>query len=112
MNADLIRALQSGKDYTAALEEAARPMRELIGQFLQQRPFQPFRLTLTGGSVREIRVPDGIVLGASTVNISVPNAAGQMEWRSTLALIHVVTLEPLSADEPAIVVERSPNGRD
>ena len=110
MNAALLQALESGKDLNTAIEEATAPMRQVIGQFLQAQPFQPFRLSLTSGSVYEIRTPVGVELRPTTLDISTPNAAGTLEWRSTLALIHVVTLEPLFADEPTIVADPNHEG--
>jgi hypothetical protein len=105
MNERLLRALESGKDVSAAIEEAAAPMNAAIQQFLQQRPFQPFRLSLTGGSVHEIRNPEWVTLGLATLTLNVPDptAPGGFRWQSVLALEHVVCLEPMIADEPAVI---------
>jgi hypothetical protein len=105
MNERLLRALESGKDLSAAIEEAAAPMRAVIEQFLQQRPFQPFRLSLTSRSVHEIRNPEWVTLRPTTLTLNVPDstAPGGFDWRCTLALAHVVSLEPMMADEPTVV---------
>jgi hypothetical protein len=111
MNERLIRALESGKDLSDAIEQAAAPMRQMIEQFLSQQPFQPFRLSLTDRSAYEIRSPEGIRLTPYVLEMNAPDAAepGGWRWLRTLALEHVVTLQPLIADEPA-VVQRSSTG--
>jgi hypothetical protein len=56
---------------------------------LQQRPFIPFRMVLTGGHVVEVRDPEGVTVGRHTADV---RAAGK---RHVVALEHVVRLEPL-----------------
>jgi hypothetical protein len=105
MNEALLRALESGQDYATAVVEAAAPMREIIRAALERQPFQPFRLRLTDRSIHEIRNPEDVELTPSTVQISFPDpsAPKSSRLRRILALIHVVSLEVMAADEPAIV---------
>ncbi len=102
------RALETGKGLDEAIEEAAAPMRETIRQFLTHRPFQPFRIYLTDRHVEEIRNPEPVVLGPTTLTLRRPHPQHPGKWqdRCILALIHVVSLEPLCADEPTIVAKR------
>ena len=47
---------------------------EDIRDFVQRRPFQPFRMTLTDGRSYEIRHPELAMVGRSTVAIGLPAA--------------------------------------
>ena len=50
-----------------------RTMRpEDIREFLQKKPFQPFRLTLTDGRTYEVRHPEMAMVGRSAVAIGLP----------------------------------------
>jgi hypothetical protein len=43
-------------------------------EHLRRRPFQPFRLTLTDGRTHEVRHPELVMVGRSTVTIGLPRA--------------------------------------
>ena len=45
---------------------------EDIREFLQHKPFQPFRLTLTDGRTYEVRHPEMAMVGRSAVAIGLP----------------------------------------
>ncbi len=45
---------------------------EDIRDFLQRKPFQPFRLTLTDGRTYEVRHPEMAMVGRSSVAIGLP----------------------------------------
>jgi len=100
----LLRALEEGQDIDEAVQVEVAPMRQAINALLNADPFCPFRISMTSGSVREIRHPKQVVLGASTASIREPSSADPATWRETavLALLHVVSLEPLFPDEPCI----------
>jgi hypothetical protein len=73
---------------------------------LQERPFRPFRLVLTGGVVHEIRHPEMAIVTPSTVFIGIPApdapapAAGDVV---IVSLLHVVQIEYLpSPATPAV----------
>jgi hypothetical protein len=65
---------------------------------LRQRPFQPFRISLTDGRSLDVRYPEMVLLGRRTAIVGLP-APGETEpiydQRITVDLLHIVTLEPL-----------------
>ena len=83
-------------------------MGKQILALLRQQPFRPFRIHMTDGSIYEIRYPERVEVRASVVELKRPNPAapGGLAMHTLLALGHVVQLEPLLADEPAIVEAR------
>ncbi|MGD0897774.1 MAG: hypothetical protein ABR915_08040 [Thermoguttaceae bacterium] len=71
---------------------------EDIRQFLQRRPFQPFRMTLTDGRTYEVRHPELAMAGRSTVAIGIPapdEAEPVYDRLVTVSLLHVMQIEPL-----------------
>jgi hypothetical protein len=70
---------------------------EDIHEFLQKKPFQPFRLTLTDGRTYEVRHPELAMVGRSTVAIGLP-ASGDpspiFDRLVTVSLLHVMQVEP------------------
>jgi hypothetical protein len=70
---------------------------EDIRDFLQKKPFQPFRLTLTDGRTYEVRHPELAMVGRSIVAIGVP-AAGDpqpvFDRLVTVSLLHIMQIEP------------------
>jgi hypothetical protein len=75
------------------------PPEELL-RHLQRRPFQPFRLRLTDGSDHEIRHPELMLLARHSAEVGIPGetAIPIADRIVTIALLHIVRLEPL---EPA-----------
>jgi hypothetical protein len=75
-----------------------------LRDWLQVRPFAPFRIHVTNGVSFDVRHPDQAAVFRSTVNIAVPPSPGQPagpEVRPvTVALIHITYLEPLPAPPP------------
>jgi hypothetical protein len=70
---------------------------EDIRGFLQRKPFQPFRLTLTDGRTYEIRHPELAMVGRSSVAIGVPapNDPNPVYDRLvTISLLHIMQIEP------------------
>jgi hypothetical protein len=70
---------------------------QVLLQEIQRRPFVPFRIHLTDGTVYEVRHPELIIVGAGFAVVGLPAdpnlpVAGRTE---TLALVHVVRLEPI-----------------
>lgn len=104
MNSIFARAIQQGKSYEVAIEEAAAPMYHVIQHLLQQKPFIPFQISLTSRSITEIRNPEWITLRPTVLEFNVPDpGSSEPKWRATLALGHVVSVMPMMADEPAVV---------
>jgi hypothetical protein len=74
------------------------PPEELL-RHLQRRPFEPFRIHLTDGSAFEVRHPEMVLPALLTAEIGLPqNPAVPIAARIvTVALAHIVRLEPLPA---------------
>ena len=85
-------------------------MREILLLLLQQRPFRPFRIHLTCGAVHEVRdaalarlTPFTLRLGRLDPLATPPTVVDEF----FISLEHVVSLEPLDADEPVVVLASS-----
>jgi hypothetical protein len=67
---------------------------------LRERPFQPFRISLTDGRTLDVRHPEMVLPGRRSAVIGLP-ASGETEplydHRVTVDLIHIVSLEPIQA---------------
>jgi hypothetical protein len=89
-------------------------MRDIIQRLLQQKPFLPFRFSLTCGAVHEVRHPELARVKPGTLRL------GRFDHSVTppaivdhfiISLDHIVTLWPLTADEPVVVEEPGPGER-
>ena len=70
---------------------------EDIREFLQHRPFQPFRITLPDGRSYEVRHPELAMVGRSTIAIGLPAPTEPMpvyDRLVTVSLLHVMQVEP------------------
>ncbi|MGO9109372.1 MAG: hypothetical protein ACLP9L_09075 [Thermoguttaceae bacterium] len=68
-----------------------------IRHFLDQRPFQPFRMTLTDGRSHEVCHPELAMIGRSIVAIGVPapdESQPVFDRLITVSLIHIMQIEP------------------
>jgi len=75
---------------------------EDIREFLQRRPFQPIRITLTDGRTYDIRHPELAMVGRSTVAIGVPapnDPSPVYDRLVTVSLLHIMQVEPREAQE-------------
>ena len=75
---------------------------EELRNHLRQRPFLPLRIHLSDGRVFEVRHPDLVWVGrhVAVVGILEPGPEPYLEKHETIALVHIVSLEPLSAAAP------------
>ncbi len=66
---------------------------------LRKRPFVPFRMYLSDGTVYEIRHPELVMAGMTTANIGFATDPNQTYYNSytVVSLLHVVRLEPVRA---------------
>jgi hypothetical protein len=73
-------------------------------QKLRQRPFEPVLIHVSDGTVYEIRHPDLVMVGRSTILVGTP-ALGFLgpvfERYDTVSLLHITRLEPLTPSAPA-----------
>jgi hypothetical protein len=70
---------------------------EDIRGFLQQRPFHPFRITLTDRRTYEVRHPELAMVGRSSMAIGVPAPTETnpvYDRLVTVSLLHVMQIEP------------------
>lgn len=67
-------------------------------RFVQERPFRPFRLTLTDGRTMDIHHPELVIVGQSTAAIGIPSpryAEPVSDRLVEVSLLHVMQLEHL-----------------
>jgi hypothetical protein len=71
-----------------------------IREFLKKQPFQPLRLTLTDGTAYEVRHPDLLMVGRSTVVVGIPAADepdAVFDRAIHVDLLHIMQVEPLKS---------------
>jgi hypothetical protein len=67
-----------------------------LRHWLDQRPFAPFRIVMTDGGVLDIFHPDQMMLAKTTARVGRRATAQFIAERDiTIALLHVIRLEPL-----------------
>ena len=66
-------------------------------ELLTQRPFRPFRLVMSSGQAYEVRHPEMALLTRSDLLIGTDVADGVPAQFKICSLLHVATIEPLSA---------------
>jgi hypothetical protein len=79
------------------------PPRDIV-EALRRRPFVPFRLHLSDGTVYEIRHPELVMVGLGSLVVGFPSGDEPdplYERYTTVALSHIVGLEPMQVDSPA-----------
>lgn len=68
-------------------------------EITRKRPFEPFRIHISGGSEHEIHHPDMIIVQRSRIIVGVPGPDGPdgpTEKAVHCALIHVTRVEPVN----------------
>ena len=71
---------------------------EDIRVFLQKSPFQPFRITLTDSRTYEVRHPELVMIGRSSIVIGFPSGNDPepiYDRFVTVSLLHVMQIEPV-----------------
>jgi hypothetical protein len=71
---------------------------EELRRFLDQRPFEPIRLHITGGRRVEIRHPEMAIVSRSLVAVGVAGAARVADHIEHYNLLHIIKIEPLNGD--------------
>ena len=69
-----------------------------IRNFLNKRPFQPFRITLTDGLSYDVRHPELVMVGRSEIAVGLPapeESEPVFDRFVTVSLIQILQLEPL-----------------
>jgi hypothetical protein len=71
------------------------PPEEILAATRRQ-PFEPFRIVLTDGTVYDIRHPEMVLTGTRAFVVGLPGDPQRPHERFvTVALLHVVRLQPL-----------------
>lgn len=65
-----------------------------LKHYLKQRPFQPFRIHLSTGAFFDIRKPEMVDVGRSTLILAMP-LESQMQRFVVVALVHIAWFEVL-----------------
>ena len=77
----------------------------VVRSMMEQKPFVPFRVFMADRSVHEVRDPNWVELTDSALRLyrPDPSAPGGRSWHQILSLDHLVVIQPMLADEPAVV---------
>ena len=72
-----------------------------VGEYVAAEPFRPFRIKMASGAVFEVRHPEMILVGRSSVRVYTPDeeATGNGSRWHDVSLMLMETLEPI---EPAV----------
>jgi hypothetical protein len=71
---------------------------EDLERHLNARPFVPFRIKLTTGETYDVRHPELVMVGRRSVIVGITHdPIPRYERAVTVALVHIVRLEPLEA---------------
>lgn len=71
---------------------------EELREYLRRQPFVPFRIHTTDGRTFDVRHPDMVLVMSRVLVVGILDPKGSSpfpERTETIALIHVVSLEPL-----------------
>lgn len=71
---------------------------EDVREFLQRRPFQPFRVTLTDGRTYDVFHPEMAMVGRSSVALGMPSPPRSepiYDRLITVSHLHIMQIEPL-----------------
>ena len=69
-----------------------------VRHFVQEQPFQPFRITLTDGRTYDVMHPEFAVVGRSSVLIGLPrsgDAEPEYDRQVTVSLLHIMQIEAI-----------------
>jgi hypothetical protein len=70
-------------------------------EYLREKPFQPFRIHLSDGTVYEVRHPELVKVGRSKAEVYFPERDephAVVIGRESIALVHITRLEPLGTE--------------
>lgn len=75
---------------------------QIFRELLSHRPFRPFRLVMSSGQTYEVRHPEMAFLTRTDLLVGVGETEDGVpaEFR-ICSLLHVATIEPMSASTPA-----------
>jgi hypothetical protein len=73
-----------------------------VRQFARQRPFVPFPLFISDGSFYDVRHPELVMMGKTSVAVGITLSPEETDYDrlATVDLHHVTRIEPLPAGIP------------
>ena len=74
---------------------------EALRDWIQRRPFQPFRITMSSGDAHEIRHPEMAFLTRAEIIIGLGERGGIPSRHRTVSLLHVTAAEPIDSTAAA-----------
>lgn len=74
---------------------------EILRDWMQRRPFQPFRIITSSGDAYEIRHPEMAFLTRAEVVLGLGERDGIPSRYRTVSLLHVTAAEPLDSTAAA-----------
>jgi hypothetical protein len=71
-----------------------------LGEYVAADPFRPFRIRMASGQLFDIRHPEMILVGRTSVRIHGVVGADQIEKWHDASMLLMETIEPLDASMP------------
>ena len=74
---------------------------EVLRDWMQRRPFRPFRITMSSGDAYDIRHPEMAFLTRAEIIIGLGERGGIPSRHRTVSLLHVTAAEPIDSTAAA-----------
>ena len=74
---------------------------EALRDWMQRRPVEPFRITMSNGDAYEIRHPEMAFLTRAEIIIGLGERGGIPSRHRTVSLLHVTAAEPIDSSAAA-----------
>jgi hypothetical protein len=74
---------------------------EALRDWMQRRPFQPFRITTSSGDAYDVRHPEMAFLTRAELVIGLGERGGIPSRYRTVSLLHVTAIEPTDSNAAA-----------
>ena len=74
---------------------------EALRDWMQRRPFQPFRIAMSSGDAYDIRHPEMAFLTRAEIIIGLGERGGIPSRHRTVSLLHVTAAEPIDSSAAA-----------
>ena len=74
---------------------------EVLRDWMQRRPCQPFRITMSSGDAYDIRHPEMAFLTRAEIIIGLGERGGIPSRHRTVSLLHVTAAEPIDSTAAA-----------
>ncbi len=71
-----------------------------LGEYVSAEPFRPFRIKMASGQTFDIRHPEMILVGRTSVRVYTAVGEGVTERWHDVSLMLMETLEPIESSKP------------